>query len=631
MQLDPLTRDYRAFVEDLIEALGQRDTRVYLDTSVLMWLVSLGAQARAQFMAWCSGRAPGSVRVPVWAAHELHHHLISGTVRANVQATLNDVQRRYEEFVFMAAERADDSACRARGFADRTGYVGELRRSSAVMENLARVVQPDDSVLRAASEEVITFVNAHLLQTQLNSVIGNLSLTGGFRQSHRVPPGFQDRKEENASGDAIIWEEILHDIGVSEEPDRRVSHSALLMSRDRKTDWVSAAPYVKTPSGETRKSNRELELDVTLPHPLLVHEFVTRAPGKRLYVAHPGVVATVLHHGARQRGEPSGIEHWLNASHPPGFTAPLEERSRSSRRDGPASKMPVGTQNGEVPRPPVTSSGAASSTSDIAFENDNAQSVMAPSVASEVRSYQDALPREQSALLADWTESVRAGTKSPYALGRILGDLSLNKAPGWPDQLLEFVEYLSREFDVGLLNAVALAVVTAVYFDRYGQLLTRPHLTLGSIGLSLESDRRLEPAFRCLNRFLTQADANLPYVPGSASRVIKYAIELEPAGGHAVRAVRDIRLSQHPALAHPVGKDSPRRLTAMLARSPEEGCKGRELRALVAREFLIPIGVLSSDLDDKNLTWLPDAGLVSLDTGAEGGLSALADEEDENE
>lgn len=38
--------------------------------------------------------------------------------------------------------------------------------------------------------------------------------------------------------------------------------------------------------------------------------------------------------------------------------------------------------------------------------------------------------------------------------------------------------------------------------------------------------------------------------------------------------------------------------------------------------------ILSDELDGKKFTWMPDAGLALLDTTSEGGLSALADEED---
>jgi hypothetical protein len=42
MRLDPVVRDYESFIRGFIETLESRETRLYLDTSVLMWLIRLG-------------------------------------------------------------------------------------------------------------------------------------------------------------------------------------------------------------------------------------------------------------------------------------------------------------------------------------------------------------------------------------------------------------------------------------------------------------------------------------------------------------------------------------------------------------------------------------------------------------
>lgn len=98
MRLDPLTRDYPAFMDELVKVLHADDTRYYFDTSLLMWLISVGATARAEFIAWCNGRPANSVRVPVWAAHELHRHLVGETVSKNVGNTLREIEAKYSEY-----------------------------------------------------------------------------------------------------------------------------------------------------------------------------------------------------------------------------------------------------------------------------------------------------------------------------------------------------------------------------------------------------------------------------------------------------------------------------------------------------------------------------------------------------
>jgi hypothetical protein len=626
MRLDPFIRDYPAFMDEVAEVLAADGTHFYLDTSLLMWLIRLGAKARAEFIAWCDGRPVNTVRVPVWAAHELHRHVISGTVRTNVQASVNETQSKYDEFARLASERADETICRAKGYAGRDGYIGELRYALARLRQLARVVDVDDAQLQQGTDEVIAFVNNHLLTTDIAPVVERLSHTGEFRYSHLMPPGFHDKKDENRYGDVIIWEELLEDLRVAGQDSGGRARHAILVSRDKKTDWVSAAPFVRNALGKAQKSNRDEELDVTLAHPLLVHEFRARAGGNRLYIAHPGFLASAIEYAARSGGRRSGVDQWLAASHRPDLlerlaglslsmpaSASTEDQRTGAAEDKPEALQPVSAPERE------------------GLEAVTVSDVMTPSVAVEVRSYQEARPHEHSGLIVSWVAALQDGSLSPFKVGRILAELTIAGAPRLTDNLLAIVEQLSGQVDRDRLNRVALAVIMSAYFDRYGELQRRPHPELGSIALTLETDPRLTPAFSTLNRLLRAADAMLPYTPGSRRRQVRFVVDIVAGSGSAPRAIRDIRVGEQSALADSLPSDSPRRLTALLGREASAGCSGLELRTLIAQEYLVPTECLNSDHDKKALTWQRDAGLVTLDTESEGGLSTLADVENEND
>ena len=164
MRLDPFVRDYRAFMEELAQTLEAQGTRFYLDTSVLMWLIRLGMTARSEFEAWCRSRPEGTVRVPVWAAHELHRHLIRRTVSTNVQKLIGETEAKMDEFVRLAAERADDAHCRERGFASRASYISDVEQSFARLKTLARVVSFEDAEMRVAADQVIACKNAEQMR-----------------------------------------------------------------------------------------------------------------------------------------------------------------------------------------------------------------------------------------------------------------------------------------------------------------------------------------------------------------------------------------------------------------------------------------------------------------------------------
>lgn len=633
MRLDPITRDYRVFLDDFDGALSNENTRLYLDTSLLMWLIRLGREARSEFIAWCSTRPPNSVRVPVWTAHELHRHLVSGTVRTNLTATLGEAQSKYDEFIRLAAERADDLTCRAKGYAGKSGYVAELERSSAVLGNLIRVAQPDESVLRQAVDEVVEFVNARLLATDINPLIRDLSVTGGTRFAHRMPPGFLDRKDENAFGDVIIWEEMLQDLMTAGADPTGQARDAVFISRDKKTDWVSSAPYVQDRSGDPKRPNRDLGFDVTLPHPLLVHEFTTRAGANRLYVTHPAFLGLALERASRVAGKPSNVRQWLAAAHRPdllGQLAGLETPAPGSATPTIA-PTPVPVEAAEATTAQGAGAVGPASPATSHAENDTCSFVMALAVTADVQQYATAMPQEQSELLATWTRSAQGAERTGYELGRILAELAIARVPGWPAQLPALIESLTTKLNRERLNQVALASITSVYFDRYGELLRQPLLDLGAACLTLEPDARLQPAFERLGHFLEEADAKLPYLPGKGRPRVRFALELSQAAGTSRRIIHHIRIGQHPALAYPIREKSSRTLSALLRRTPEEGCTGQELRGLLAHEYLIPADLLSTDHDAKKLTWLPAAGLVNLDSGADGGVSALAEEDNDHE
>jgi hypothetical protein len=92
MVLDQFVRDVKAFMEEFAMALEKAPTRFYLDTSFLIWLIRLGGDARAEVLWWLRSRPASSVRIPVWAGHELHRHILSGTARKNLKNTVDETR-----------------------------------------------------------------------------------------------------------------------------------------------------------------------------------------------------------------------------------------------------------------------------------------------------------------------------------------------------------------------------------------------------------------------------------------------------------------------------------------------------------------------------------------------------------
>ncbi len=617
MRLDPLTRDYRAFMEELVEVLQAENTRYYLDTSLLMWLVRVGSVARGEFIAWCNTRPAKTVRVPVWAAHELHRHLVRGTVADNVRSTLGETAAKYGEFARLAVERAEEAVCLAKGHAGRAGYIGEVQQWLARLPQLISVVAANDSQVRQAAEEVIGFVNEHVLATDIAPFVEKLSLTGEFRFSHHIPPGFHDKKIEDRYGDVIIWEEMLVDLVRSEGED--APGQAVLISRDQKTDWVSAASFLRDQDGVEQRSSREYELDVSRPLPLLLHEFARRSVAERLYVTHPSFLASVLEYGARRRGEPSGVGQWLAAFHPPDV---LDRLAGIALAVASAAADAGAASPADSPAPSVDMAVPEGAPEDaFNFRGEFPATVMAPVVVEEIQRCQNTLPAEQPDLIGQWVGELQKNRLSPFKFGRILADLVIGNFPGWPQQISAVVTQLSTLLEPENLNRVVLAILTSIYFDSYGELRQRPRVYLGTSVLALETGAHLKGAFTTLHRFLREADAMLPYLPGAGRARVPFKIDIVPGSGKVSNRIRDIRLGAQTALAENLSPDNPRLLSTLLGRPSADGCTGIEVRALIAREYLVPPDLMSAADDRKRLTWDAETGLVSLDTSSDGGLS----------
>ena len=121
----------------------------------------------------------------------------------------------------------------------------------------------------------------------------------------------------------------------------------------------------------------------------------------------------------------------------------------------------------------------------------------------------------------------------------------------------------------------------------------------------------------------------LPYLPGAGRARVPFKIDIVPGSGKVwTKSGTSVSVLQT-ALAENLSPDNPSLLSTLLGRPSADGCTGMELRALIAREYLVPPDLMSAADDRKRLTWDAETGLVSLDTSSDGGLSVLAEEDED--
>ena len=546
MRLDPIVRDFPGFVNELVEALESGDTFVYLDTSLLMWFLRVESEVRAEFLAWCDERPAGTVRIPVWVAHELHRHLHDRTEFKHVQSAIGKVKVGNEALGELAAERAADNLCRLHGYTGRDAFVGDVEATLEKLDKFMKTISLGADTYQNAAEEIVAFVNQHLLSTNLARITQELSLTGRFRVVHRIPPGFMETKEENPHGDIIIWEEIVEDLAAAGLPADGGPRRAVFVTRDEKEDWVSNSAVVQLEPGKSRGSNPKLRVQVKRPHPLLMHELSVRAQGAELYITHSAFLAGVLQKLGKKRGGELPVQ-WWRASYRHSLWAELEAdaawglgsaRLARDRGPGEAGGNAAEAVQGEPvppalpqPAPPALPSGKGAAPLESAVSLTEATGNR---VSEYVTAYLSTPPGTESSVVEGWMRSMDEGRITPFALGTIFAQLAVSGPAGWTAQVRPLLGRVRAHFGDEALNQVVLALAGAAYFGANAELRKRPHRAIGEVVLALESDEALVPAFTALNRFLVEADASLVYVPGSG----RASVEVEVVASRSGRSTR---------------------------------------------------------------------------------------------
>lgn len=308
------------------------------------------------------------------------------------------------------------------------------------------------------------------------------------------------------------------------------------------------------------RSNRDLGEDVTRAHPLLIHEFGPRTKSGRLYVLHPGFLASALEYAARKLGRPSTVDRWLAASHRSDFLPRLASTGLRAEPTPSSSGQPA------VPDPSATEP-RREAAAQAAFTAPTLTEVMNLSSPQEFVQYNEAIPRDFAAIQRSWEDLVVAGTWTGVRLGRLLADLALAGRVEIATQMASVVERLAPALTPDVANAVVLGMVLPAFFDRYGELLRRPAINLGPAVLALDGDPRWRPAFAAVSDYLRSGGAELPYMPGSPRRAVRYSLDLIEGTGNAPRVIRGLRIGEQSALADPLPSGSNRSFSTLFGRS----------------------------------------------------------------
>jgi hypothetical protein len=297
--IEPLDRD--SLEADIAVALVLQSTRVFLDTSTLVWLYRLHDAARKEFVDWIvNGPQSGRVHIPRRVLHEFSRYRRDAAVLLPFKQQLKALPALLQQLDQWAHLITDDARAKAFGFESRAKYlsdVGDLSKSAV------RLLKPINAAsdLEKLDAELTPVFNDLALDADIYMDITDLQRAYEARAEARMPPGFKDVKKikksieaepvyedetagipelagANRFGDYVIWEEILRFCALQEDIE-----TVIILTHDQKPDWSYTPQKIIDNDGHT-KPNPKGPFRVTVAHPLLAHEARVRASVENLYI-----------------------------------------------------------------------------------------------------------------------------------------------------------------------------------------------------------------------------------------------------------------------------------------------------------------------------------------------------------
>ena len=579
--------------ERIRDFLADERTPIYLDTSVLTWMIRVGSGAREELLGWFHRDAmAGRIHVPIWAAHELHGVLRSKGPLIDANGDLDRHRNGLQAMLRDLAFQAGSERC---GGGDVVTFVERALEDLRDLGEKLRLMRRDEQWYLSAERRVVDFANERIIDGDVFSLLEEVLPSAEDRLSARVPPGYLDAgKNDNRAGDLVLWREVLRHARAGGA--RRL----ILLTNDNKEDWSFVPNRLVDYRGNEKEVDPLNGIQARLTHPMLVHEARTRDFDDVL-VLDPSSLAVAL-----DRVDRASVKALVAATHPPRLTPSAAAGIDWTRIDPPVSRR-RSRRDQVVPNAPPAELGTGLT------EAIRERAVPVPPLA-----------RIMNDLAGDADERLQAFETlvAPERLdGLDLGPLvavgrALYRAAAVDNRLAGLlpgaVQSLVRP-SPSVANALAAGMWADVFFDD--ELRPRrppqdgPHDAL----FSLASDASFTPSSEAISALLKEHSMVVLARPTDAARVIDLSFSTRSPFDGQRKLLEQVRLGESELMCE-VEIGSPYATVDVLGRA--EGTV-EQLLAAIARRFILPLDRLSPGLDPSTpLRWPPDLGFrVLLPTG----------------
>lgn len=568
MKLYPPTVSQKSHFESVAEALSLNSTAVFCDTSVLFWLFGLGTAARAEFTKWVDEVLQGRFRIPVWAAHEIHKHMVESPAKLTpLQNEIKTVQAKIKELKRIVSLFADER--KRDELLDRRDYIATLDRKAEEFIALCKAAgqQPEWHQL---STEIVPFINAHVMSSNIFPNMQWAESDYGTRVSGRVPPGFKDAKKlENRFGDLIFWREILDFCA-----DETSYSTAVLITDDNKPDWVFRPQTVLDEGGYSHRNGKDDGYETLLAPPLLTHEIGIRSSVRQLYIVNTTMLAML-------------IERYTDYAIPALFAAvqpvipPAPKTKAEDTRSKPLEL--VDTSQGQT------------------------EKITASDVAERLKSV-DAHQQEQA--IVDLEKGLSGfSTTELSALARHLSDTTRTELQT-ASNVVHRMDLLTRGLDEERRNALFLGLLENLYFDDGGNPRALPLDGNVEAVFNAVEKADIRQALSTFERRIAPHKQRYLALPANPPKKISLVFVLGPERKKDPRELEEV-LYDEQNLVEEVPVDSPDAFTHIFP-AMSSATIG-DIVAAIARRYSVPLDWLVPDQPSQTIvTWDETKGFLDL-------------------
>jgi hypothetical protein len=606
--------DLKVYHQTIIDLLNKPGVPIYVDASLLMWLLQAGDVVRRELLQWCENVVSDRVFVPTWSAHELYRHIRQETVLKDVQGRLKQYNATFRQALIDMAVSADDALCEQTQFNDRSHLLQTLRADVVRLSGqLSEVLESKkvQSHYQRALTDVIAFVNKHVTKTDPFDLFAMVGASKDLRFSGRVPPGYKDEgKGENSVGDLVFWEEVLAHVTITK------SIGAVILTNDNKSDWHYKPSQLLNYKGERRAVQQQSGFEAHLPHPLLEHEAYCKAGIEDLVILDVSILAVVL-----DRTTPLAVRALVAATHPT-LLEKYETGVNWSQIDPAGSEVQLrNVQGADALTMPV----AASPRPRVVTEDEAAQPVPVIFLRDE-GSVPTALAPYLRALEADVTERTAAldTVMSPsflkdrtrqelVILGRRVYRTAAAKGSPADVRIAEFLQMASG-LDVSLSNALALGMFVELYFDEALEIRPTPLDGPWQVLFDMQYQEVFCEAVEQIAEMLAPQAEKLLAVPSCNPKNVEVQIQLVKPAEKGTKHIASVIIRGKELLGDAIPMSSSSMTTLVGGRPSTIGA----VMHAISRRFVVPLRQLVSDKDQSQpISWPDHVGLrlMRLDHG----------------